>query len=308
MAFDREHKFDELLESAYGHTVEELGLENVKTSLRIDFENIQKAHDAIHEYMFLAPMLFPSQIEGDADWHGKTAFVIYHWEAFHHAHRSLTEALCGYYNVAFILLRATFELLIKGAFWECLSHREFRENSQVLDKERAGKKIKEWINTIFASAPHVEDELERTSAGIYDKISPVVENTKFRLDTKIVIRQLNQWGIFHPIPQVEISIYRGIYGRLSADVHVIPDRTDIGRRLVAESDEIFEQKLLPETLAEYANLLHEVIDLAIVVELNIMKDLIEKYSEVKMNLTKRLGTLERLGLEYSRERAKQLLE
>jgi len=50
-----------------------------------------------------------------------------------------------------------------------------------------------------------------------------------------------------------------------------------------------------------------VIDLAIVVELNIMRDLIEKYDEAKTNLSERLETLEQLGLKYSLIRAKELL-
>lgn len=307
MIFEKEREFEELLESAYHHTAKELGLENVKPSLRIEFENLQKAHDAIHEYMLLAPMLFPSQIDDETGWGRKSAFLIYHWEAFHHAHRSLIEGLCAYYNVAFILLRVTLELLTKGAFWECLSHKEYRENSQVLDKDGWGKKIKERLNEIFKIAPDVEEEFERTSTIIYDKFGTIIEESNFRLNFKTIVSQLGQWGVFNPIPDPMTSIYK-IYKQLSADVHVVPDRTDIGRRLVAESREIFEQELLPDTLREYANSLHEVMDLAIVIELNIMRDLIEKYDKAKANLGERLETLKHLGLEYSLKRAKQLLE
>jgi hypothetical protein len=303
---NRESEFDEPVESAYSHTVLELGFENVKPSLRADFKNLEKAHDAIHEFMLLAPKLFPSHVAKEIGWHRRSAFLIYQWEAFHHAHRSLIEALCAYYNVAFILLRVTFELLVKGAFWECLAHREFRENSQVLDGEKAGREIKKWLDDIFKLAPHVEEEFEEASAGIYDKIGPIVEDSNFRLTIKTIIRQLDQWDIFNPVSDPIASIYRGIYGRLSADVHVEPDRTDIGKRLLLEK-EIFEQKILPNTLAEYTHCLHEVIDLAIVVELNIMRDLIEKYDEAKTNLRERLDVLEQLGLEYSLTRTKKLL-
>lgn len=117
----------ELLELAYSHTLSEFGLENVKLSLALELSNLQRTHDAIHEFMLLAALLAPSSTgkEPDWDWHSKSAFLIYHWEVFHHAHRSLCEALCAYYNAAFVLLRVVFELLIKGTFWECLSHREF---------------------------------------------------------------------------------------------------------------------------------------------------------------------------------------
>jgi hypothetical protein len=240
-----ERDFEKLLESAYHHTVNELGIENVKPSLKLELEGLRKAHDAIHEYMYLAPLLVPSQID-KAGWPKKSAFLLYHWEAFHHAHRSLLEALCTYYNVAFILLRATFELVIKGAFWECLSDKKFRDNSQVLDNNKQGKETKKWLG---------EEEFKQISAGIFD--------------IKTIICQLDQWGMFNPITEAETRIYKGIYGRLSADVHVIPDRTDIGKRLITESSELFKQELLTDVLHEYADSLHEIIDLAIVIELNI---------------------------------------
>jgi len=299
---------EELLASAYRHMVKEFGLGNVRRSLKREFENLRKAHDAIHEFMLLASLLVPSQKRQETCWHRKSAFLVYHWEAFYHAHRSLIEALCAYYNVAFILLRATLELLIKGAFWECLSHKECRENSQILDDDNSGREIKEWLNAIFDLAPDVEGGFERVSAGMYDKIGSRIEDRKFRPSIRTAVRQLDQWGIFNPIPEAETHIYRGIYGRLSADVHVRPDRTDIGRRLIAESHEIFEQELLPDTLREYADSLHGVMDLAIVIELNIMRDLIKEYNEVKMGLAERLDVLEQLGLEYGVQRAKQLLE
>ena len=197
---------EELIKSAYRHTISELVSGNVKPSLRLDFENLQKAHDAIHEFMLLAALLFPRQANGEFSWHRRSAFLTYHWEAFHHAHRSLIEGLSAYYNVAFVLLRTTLELVIKGAFWECLSHREYRENSQVLDKDDWGKKIKRCLNEIFKLAPDVEEKFEKTSASIYDKISPIIEEPNFRPNVKTIVSQLGQWGVFNPIPDPTTSI------------------------------------------------------------------------------------------------------
>jgi hypothetical protein len=302
-----EHNFEELLESAYYHTISEFGAENINPSFKLEFEGLQKAHDAIHEYMLFAPLLVPSKVDVNG-WHRKSAFLIYQWEVFHHAHRSLIEALCAYYNVAFILLRATFELSIKGAFWECLSHKRFRDNSLELDRDKKGKEIKDWLNAIIKVAPNVEEEFEQISAGIYDKMETKIEDPKFRLSISTIIRQLDQWGIFNPVPQVEAQIYKEIYGGLSADVHVIPDRIDIGRRLIVESSGLFKQELHPIILREYITSLHKVMDLALVVELNILKEFIEEHTEVKKNLSERLSTLERLDLKYSLERANALLK
>lgn len=303
----KEAGFEELLESACLHTMSELGLEHIRPSLMMEFQHLQKAHDAIHEFMLLAPLLIVPPPSNETAWHRKSAFLVYQWETFHHAHRSLCEVLCAYYNVAFVLLRVTFELLIKGAFWECLSHKKFRENSQTLDNDKAGREVKSWLKSIFEVAPDVEEGFEQISASIYDKVGPRIEDPEFRPSIKIIVRQLDQWGIFNPIPEAEAWVYSGVYRRLSADVHVTPERIDIGKRLVGETPKIFEQELLPETLREYAELLHKVIDLAIVIELNIMKDAIGQYEEAKLNLRKRLDVLEQLELQYSLKRAKELL-
>jgi hypothetical protein len=258
--------------------------------------------------MLLANLLFFSQEDEAIDWQRRSAFLIYHWEIFHHAHRSLFEVLCGYYNVSFALLRTTLELLVKGAFWECLSHRRFRENAQVLINDPAGKRIKKWLHATFKQAPAVEEALDRNSASIYDKLGPVMEEREYRPSFRTIVRQLEEWGIFNPLTDAEDQIYEGIFRRLSADVHVVPERTDIGRRLAVGISDISEQILLPDTLREYSSLLHKLMDLAIVIELNIAKDLVEEYDEVKTNLKSRSPTFEQLGLGRSLERVKQFLE
>jgi len=303
----KEHEFEKLLESAYQHIENELGLRHIRPSLASEFQNLQKAHDAVHESMTLAPLLISLPSGQEPAWEAKSAFLTYHWEAFHHAHRSLYEALCAYYNVAFVLLRVTFELLLKGAFWECLSHKRFREKSQVLDNNKAGKKIKNWLEEIFKQTPKVKGEFERVSASIYDTVSPKLEDQDFRPSLKTIVRQLDCWGIFNSIPNAEGWVYLDLYGKLSADVHITPESIDIGRRLARNSSDLFEHVLLPDTLREYARLLQRTMDLAIVIELNIMDDLIGQYEETKLNLTERLDMLEQLELEYSFKRAKELL-
>lgn len=169
----------------------------MEPSLRAEFDILRKAHDAIHEFMFLAPFCFPTDDVHEVSWKNKSAFLIYHWEVFHHAHRSLIEALCTYYNVAFILLRTSLELLLKGAFWECLSHKHFRDDSPVLDASAQGKEIKNWLRTIFEVYPNIERELDQTSAGIFDKVGRRIEDPTFRPSVKTLVQQLDQWGILN---------------------------------------------------------------------------------------------------------------
>ena len=72
-----------------------------------------------------------------------------------HAHRAFWEALAGYYNVANIILRSVLELVIYGAFWECLAHKRFRENAEVIRKkakvkiENHQKTILDWLDEII---------------------------------------------------------------------------------------------------------------------------------------------------------------
>lgn len=296
------------IESAIKHTSDESGFHHAGSSLKVEFDSLQKAHDAIHEFMYLAPLCFPGDDKHEVSWEIRSAFLLYQWEVFHHAHRSYIEALCTYYNVAFILLRTTLELLLKGAFWECLSHKRFRDDSPVLDASSEGKKIKAWLRAIFESSPSIEKELEQVSAGIYDKVGHTIEDPAFRPSVKTLVRQLDEWGIFNPITNAATVVYEGLYSDLSADIHAVPDRTDIGRRIASERPDLFEQNIVPATLRDYAVTLHEIMDVAIVIELNILQDLIERFESARLELSERLTVMEQLELKYSLVKARELLK
>lgn len=89
-------------------------------------------------------------------------------------------------------------------------------------------------------------------------------------------------------------------------MHVTPDRTDIGKRLLLD-EELFEQPVLASALNEYSHSLHELMDLALVVLINVTKDLVATHDESKVNLSKRLGVFEKLNLRYSHERVAILI-
>jgi hypothetical protein len=298
---------EELIEAAYVHTMSELGLESIKPSLNIEFASIQKAHNAIHECLYLPALLSPSPSNDQPtwNWQSKSAFLLYQWELFHCAHRSLIAALCAYYNSAFAMLRVVLEILISGSFWECISHKQFRDKTPILDG--TGSDVKDWLHIIFRETPHIEDELETISATIYDQIGSKIQDHKFRPSVRTMLRQLDDWDMFASIPNPEESIYKGIYGQLSSAVHVSPDNVDIGRRLFA-GFEIFEQLIIPEALHQYIALLHQLMDISILVELNVMRSVLERYQEARNNLNRRLSTLESLELQHSLTRAKELLE
>ena len=290
------------------HTVTEIQIPNIITSLSItDYDLLQKAHVSIHAFIYIASLCLPQGIS----WHSKSAFLIYHYVAYDQAHRSFIEALAGYYNTANIILRSVLELVTRGAFWECMAHKRFRENAEIIEKEavvklgNSKKSILDWMNEIIRLRPDVETELEQTSAGIFDKINPIFKNPKLeRLVPKfrVILKQLSVWNILKPYH--ENDIYR-IYKKLSQEVHVVPDKTDIGRRLLCKKD-IFETEIIQKELEEYLRSLHKVMDVGIVIELNVLSDRISQLED-KTKLKERLLVLQNLELKSAFKRLLELI-
>lgn len=293
------------IKKAFEHTSNEVGLQNIEKSIKKGrFEDLQKSHDSIHQFVYLASCCTPTGRK--VTWHSKSAFLVYHWEVFHSAHRSFIEATAGYYNVAYTVLRNTLELLMKGAFWECLAHQKFRDNAQIISMnkvkiEGVKRSLIDWFEDIFTLKPLIKEEFERTSASIYDKIFPITEESELKKlipSLKQIIKQLSEWGIFEPIPNPTEKIYR-IYSHLSADVHVTPDKIDLGRRLI-EGKDLFEVTIIPKELNKFSKMLHNVMDIGVVVELSILSDWVQQDGGVKQKLKERLYVLEKdLQLPYA---------
>jgi len=291
------------------HTINELQIPNILSSLSIaDYDLLRRAHDSIHEFIYIAPLCVP---EGHS-WHSKSAFLTYHYVAYDQAHRSFLEALAGYYNVANIILRSVLELVIRGAFWECLAHKRFRESAKIIEKEARVKiegskrTILDWLNDIIRSKPEIENAMEKISVSIFDKVALLFEDPELeRLIPKprIIIKQLSDWKILDPYQQCEVY---EIYKKLSQEVHVIPDKTDIGRRLLREK-EIFETGVILEELEDFLKTLHRVMDISIVIELNILSDWIARVKD-KTRLKERLCVLMELELENAFKKLSELVE
>ena len=298
----------EIWDNIIRHTINELQLPNILSSLQaVDYDLLQKTHDSIHEFIYIAPFCLPR----GSSWHPKSAFFIYHYVACDQAHRSFLEALAGYYNVANIILRSVLELVIKGAFWECLAHKKFRESAKIIKSEARAKigkskrSIIDWLNEITKLKPEIENELQQISGGIFDKIAPIFEDPKLEgliPKLRIIIKQLSAWEILDPYQLDEVY---GIYKKLSKEVHVIPDKTDIGRRLLHKK-KIFEVEIIPEELAGFLKLLHKVMDIAIVIELNVLSDWIVQLRD-KSKLKERLLTLRELELEGGLRKLSELI-
>ena len=75
-----------------------------------------------------------------------------------------------------------------------------------------------------------------------------------------------------------------------------PDKINIGKRLLAEK-ELFETEVIPDELNRYAEDLHRVMDIRIVVELNILEDILNEKSKKWLN--ERLDAITELELSYA---------
>lgn len=293
------------LRKAISHILGEMEFVNIATSVKENFELVRNSHDSIHEFVLLASLSHPA----GASWRPKSAFLTYHWDAFHQAHRSFLEALSGHYNAGYALLRTTIELLIRGAFWECFAHEKFRNNAKKLYENREGKSLRKWINHIITLKPSVKEELENTSAGIFDKISPLFKDPELRKKCippiRTMIGQLEEWKILDAMPNPSKTVYE-FYNELSADIHVVPARTDIGRRLLSQKD-LFESEVIPSELTSYMKLLSQVIDVSAIIELNVLKEWLPANENMKNKLKDRLSVLEGLGLKYSVKKLRKII-
>jgi len=290
------------LRIALEHTFKELALPNIVKSLEVDFDAAVLGHDSIHEFMWLATIFLP----GGRGWHARSAFLTYHQEIFHSAHRSFYESLCGSYNTAFVLLRSSLEMILYGAFYECLAHEKFRERCNTLRRNQRGKKLVGFLEAVFDRAPSRGDDLEKVSGGIFDILAPLI--VELRPPVKTVLCQLSDWGILRSIDDPITTAYQ-IYGRLSEEVHVLPDRTDIGRRLLLKPEKLLEEHLvMPEHLREHLDLLHQVIDVGTVVLANILRKEPLEY-EVKLGLQTRLKDpdFQRLRLTQAAKRIEEFV-
>jgi hypothetical protein len=277
--------------SAFDHTIRELGLSNIVYSFELDIGRITKTHDAIHEFMLFATSFFPPSI--DRSWHSRSAFLLYHQEFFHIAHRSLLESLMGSYHAGFVLMRSSLEMIFRGAFYEALAHERFRKNSSALEKDKKGEELKSRINKVLTEHPSLTEEYESTSGGILDALDPITNILRLLPTTRTLVSQLDEWHMFRPINDPISFVYGEIYRKLSDYVHALPDMTDIGTRLLASPDALFdENKLLPGKLREHLELLHEIVDVGFVVMINVLIDQFEDSEEIKASIRERADAKE----------------
>ncbi len=285
------------ISGALDHIQKEIGHEFITQSLESDLGLIQKAHDAIHEFHLLPVICVPDDDNNkETIWLQKSAFLVLQWELFDCLHRSFFEAMCSYYNVAEMLLRSSLELLVKGAFWECFSHKKYRQIFEMSNKLILGSKDFTLLKNIIREDKRLENDLELNSVAIYDFLAKrIYQKATFNK----MVEQLDEWEVFSPLEGQAKIIKSDLYSNLSDSTHVYPNKTDIGRRMQSKEQEVFSREFDKKEIENYLITLHKIIDIAIVVELNIFSDVIQNYPSVQNKLEERIDVLTQLDLRKS---------
>ena len=211
-----------------------------------------------------------------------SALLIYHIDATFFSLRALREALCSYYGAAGSLLRNACEAILRGAFWECLARRRYRDHAAVLAEPKRKRKIDgsrrtvlDWMNDVLQNAPHLEAPLEKQSGEIFDRISPLFGNkVLYRAvpSLRTMVEQLSAWQMFEPMTDPVSEIYDDLYWSLCKDTHVIPDMTMMGRLMAVGKDPspIFEAT--QEEFDRFRVLLCRVAEVGALTVLNVLQD------------------------------------
>ena len=214
--------------------------------------------------------------------HRHSAFYIYHTDAMFFARRALREAVCSYYGAAGSLLRSACEAILRGAFWECLAHKRYRDHAGIVGEPKRKRKIEgiqrnvlDWMNDVFQKDLHSEVTLEEESGAIFDRISALFKNKVLLLAVpplKTMVEQLNAWKMFEPLPDAVSEIYSEVYGPLCEDTHLIPDKTMMGRLMVGgrNPSTLFEPS--QEEFSRFLDLLQRVAEVGALVMLNVLED------------------------------------
>jgi hypothetical protein len=260
--------------------------ENVSESVNLAYELLSVCNHSRRAYAnIISEMLTP---KGYRDiWMETSAYVLYNWEAsVIHLRLSLILALSALYNSAFTLLRNALELTVKGALYEGLAHKEFREK-WILPPDDSVSQLRREVLDMLKANPEEADELEEGSAHIFDLVrGPLYE---LHLQFRSIVTQVIHWNLLYPLnPAETFDAMSKLYGELCSNVHEHPDRTDMGR-IIMEKGELFEQKPLKGSLEEFLDAWLQVLDVIALISINVLKSRRE-IEEVKAILSRLVET------------------
>jgi hypothetical protein len=178
------------------------------------------------------------------------------------------------------MLRSALEAMIRGAFWEGMAHKKFRDHAEAIRRAPGVKllsdkvgRLHDWFADVFKQSPYAEAEMDLVSAGVFDRVSPLFSDpvlSRVVPPFKTMVEQIAEWGLLAPIPDPAAStIYGGVYWKLSEDAHLIPDKTLLGRRFANGKPSFSTAEFSPDELYSFTEMLEIVDDVGILLSLNL---------------------------------------
>lgn len=249
--------------------------EQFKKSEQIAGDKLITAEAAWKQLCFI-PIEFLKAPDGQIDkdiYNSINAFLLYHWDPGQMAGLSLTNASSGQYNAGFTLLRSFLELIINGAFFQCLAQKELRKNPSInIEPNDSLRLLVTHLSTAIRESEVDDSEIEKNSMAIFDILRGEWVQYAFSLKTSSIIQQLSDWGIFNHLGDNPIDIVRGLYFRLSKNVHEIVEYTDAGRA-IEEGKELFEwpAPILSQSLISFLEDFHSAMEIGVITILNMME-------------------------------------
>ena len=301
-------KDDDQINKAFEHIKGELMIPQIIESLKTNFGLAQSSHDSIHEFILLTGMLISRN--SNYSFKQNMVFFLHCEEIFFLAHRSSLDALSAHYNAAFINLRSVLELLIQGTFLDCLAHKKYRINHLVWSKHQRNKKIKKFLDDQIEKRLQLEEKLEKDSISIIDELQDFIPIQNNMPTFSFMLGRLLHWDLLQGIEN-PFSLIRKLYSKLSSEVHVYPDNTDVGRLLLSNEEykPFTDKKILQNHLDEYLQMLRIIMDVGLIVVINMLASNMDDH-DVREQIKQRIATkqFQELGLDFSKNHLSHLLK
>jgi hypothetical protein len=253
--------------------------ESIQESLRYSTE-ATTLFDNLEYLMKLVPSrLLINRSDYEERYNRNSAFLFLHWEAIDTMKVSQIAAFSFRYSVGFSLLRNALETLIRGAFYNSIASKRFRNECVTLDAvvklRKKGSKQKTSFREVLQREADTgavnPEEWESYSAGIFGFVTTIqADSDKWRILPYVfeMLDELDKCGLLHPFGK---KIFHDIYMELGLSTHIAPDYTDLGRRLGSDSKIFAKPEFISSEFKEYVVELALVMEFAMCLTFNVLR-------------------------------------
>lgn len=232
----------------------------------------------------------PTQFVNSTDeLHSKSAFFIpYHSEIYDNGIVALSLCISANYISSLTLLRTIVDMMIYGIFYQCISENRFR-NDIIESLQSYTKRIKKEIDKNQSS-------LNSMSANIYSLIDYTIFNNPPKHE--VILNQFEHWGILENKTEAKKYILKS-YKILCNFTHGNPLYTDFFNRIIDEKD-MYSKTTNLNSLKLFCSQFLLIIDIALSLEISILKDVIIKNDKEFNILNCEIEKLDALSLSSSK--------